>query len=128
MMNLFQADVNIDEENLIINGEKTYKYIKDKLNENSSALIAWTDEIGSHFDILFTYKPISPNWDLVQGGIRPYYLFVSIMRIGSFGFNTENSDKTADYIIDKFRMPISCRDTAEKLAELINGVIKEIKK
>lgn len=128
MINLFQADVDMDEENLIINGDKTYKFIKDKLNENGSVLIAWSDGIGTHLDILFTYNPVSPNWSLVQGGIRPYYLFVSVMKWSSFGFNTENSDKTAEYIMDKFQMPESIRDTAAKLAELINGVIKEIKK
>lgn len=127
MINLFQADVDMDGENLIINGDKTYKFIKDKLSENGSVLIAWTDEIGTHLDILFTYNPISPNWSLVQGGIRPSYLFVSIMKIGSFGFTIE-SNKTADYMLDKFQMPEILRDTATKLAELINGVIKEIKK
>ncbi len=125
-INLFQADVDMDEEKLIINGDKTYKYIKDKLIEKGSVLIAWSDEIGSHLDILFTYNPVSPNWSLVQGGIRPYYLFVSIMKIGSFGFTIE-SNKTADYMMDKFQMPEILRDTAAKLAELINGVIKEIK-
>lgn len=127
MINLFQADVDMDEENLIINGDKTYKFIKDKLNEKGSVLIAWTDEIGGHLDILFTYNPVSPNWSLVQGGIRPNYLFVSVMKIGSFGFTIE-SNKTADYMLDKFRMPEILRDTAAKLAELINGVIKEFKK
>lgn len=125
-INLFQADVDMDEEKLIINGDKTYKFIKDKVSENRSVLIAWGDGIGSHLDILFTYNPVSPNWSLVQGGIRPYYLFVSVMKYGSFGFTIEDN-KTADYIMDKFQMPESIRGTAAKLAELINGVIKEIK-
>ncbi len=62
MINLFQADVDMDEENLVINGDKTYKFIKDKLNEKGSVFIAWTDEIGNHFDILFTLNLDSPIW------------------------------------------------------------------
>lgn len=62
MINLFQADVDMDEENLVINGDKTYKFIKDKLNEKESVFIAWTDEIGNHFDILFTLNLDSPIW------------------------------------------------------------------
>lgn len=129
ILNMFQKDnIDMDEENLVINGDKTYKFIKENITEHGSVLISWTDEIGTHFDILFTYKPECLDWSSVQGGIKAYYLFVSIMRYSSFAFNTENSDKTADYILDKFQMPESVRPTAEKLAELINGVIKELNK
>ena len=39
MINLFQADVDMDEENLVINGDKTYKFIKDKLNEKGNNIL-----------------------------------------------------------------------------------------
>lgn len=111
-----------DEYGEIINGENTYKEIADILKKHGSVLIGWTDEIYTHYDILFLYKTQFYGTN-IQGGIKSNDLFITIMRKGAFGFKID-SKKTSEYIAEKLNL--SDDETAEKLAELINGVIERL--
>lgn len=122
--------MNHDEYNEIINGEDTYRTLAFDLQEFGRSMIGWTDEAGKHFDILFTYKvPFSGGH--VQHGLRPKDdLFVSVMRIGSCGFDTRNSSIDRfhpAYIGEKLNLG-GANTTTEKLSELINNVVEKLQK
>jgi hypothetical protein len=107
----------------IINDPLTYSGIAVALNEHGAVLIPWTDEMGTQYDILFTrpgtrWFVISPS--IVQGGIRNSDLFISIMRVGSFGFQM-GGESHVSYYEEKLHLPPGDR-TNLKLAELFNGV------
>lgn len=111
----------MDEYGEVINGEKTYKDIKLKLENGENVLIGWTDQIGSHYDILFSKPPIKTG--PIQFGLGiGIKVFVSIMFRGAFGFSKEGY-KSPGYISEKLHIPNY--ETAERLADLINGVIGE---
>ena len=117
-----------NEYGMIINGDVTYMCIAEQLMESGSILIGWTDEGDAHLNILFTYNikincP-NPEFVLMQGGITPYYLFVSVIGFSSFGFSIDEDDRAETYISEKLNISSLDRKTAEKLAELINGVTK----
>lgn len=111
-----------DEYGEIINGENTYKEIARVLNVVGTCLIGWTNELGSHYDILFVNKTVIFGKN-IQRGIKATDLFVSIMGIGAFGFKIENK-KYGDYIAEKLNL--GNYETVEKLAGLINGVIERL--
>lgn len=106
----------------VINGEKTYKEIAYKIKHGYSVIIGWTDEEYTHFDILFTLNVVKEG--TLQGGLRWNDLFVSIMRKGAFGFLTD-SKKDSGYIGEK--LGLGDNVTTEKLTELINGIIDNLK-
>lgn len=115
-----------DEYGTVQNDPKTYKGIVKLLKVYGSALIAWTDDEGTQFDILFTrfHAPFQLTGS-IQGGLRWNDLFVSIMRIGAFGFEIQkDTDTHAGYYEEKFGREMG--STSSKLAELINGVRKEL--
>ncbi len=112
-----------DEYSEITNSEETYLEIADLLKINHTVFIGWTDGDMTHFDILFTYRTM--GFGTHQGGVRPTDLFISIMRLGSFGFEIEHEDTDGGYYEEK----LSGRNlgsTRDKLAELINGVKKHL--
>lgn len=112
-------NLKIDESGEVINGEETYEAIAEELRSNA-VLVGWTDGTESHLDILFTYTALI--YGVVQGGVKRGYLFVSIMRRGSFGFDVSHKDTHAGYYEEKLgNMGAEC---SEKVAELINGVKK----
>lgn len=119
--------MNQDEYGEVINGERTYKDIAFHILNERSALIGWTDENGTHFDILFTALNVSvPRDNTIQGGVRSNDLFVSIMRKGAFGFEMAVTNTHPNYYAEK--LCVSGEETCTKLAELINGVKKAILK
>ena len=124
MTELFAMNYNVIEYGEIINGELTYKTIAEKLKSKGSLLIGWCDEEYSHYDILFLYQTDFAGTN-IQGGIRQTDLFISIMRKGAFGFEINNQQKSPEYIAEKLH--ISGTHTSKKIAELINGVIKEMR-
>ena len=113
-----------DKYNEIINGEATYIEIVDKLKKGQAVIIGWTDEEYTHLDILFTYNVYKEQGNILQRGLRGNELFVSIMSVGAFGFNINNSKKYPGYIGEKLRLP--GETTRKKLTGLINGIIKEL--
>ena len=113
-------EMNLSEYGEVLNGPLTYKFIAEALKFNGSILIGWTDDVYTHFDILFKYRTVFAGTN-IQGGIRSNDLFISIMRKGSFGFEVNGQKKSSGYIAEKLNLNNSV--TTEKLAELINGVI-----
>lgn len=117
--------MNMDAYGEITNGPMTFRLIADMLRSSSSVpcIIGWTDEQLTHYDILFTLSPFQAG--LLQGGMRgPGNLYVSIMRLGSFGFavRTQSPGRlTSGYVGEKLN--VSCKLTSQKLSELINGVM-----
>ena len=106
----------------IINSEETYEDIADILKKHGSVLIGWTDELYTHYDILFLYKTQFYGTN-IQGGIKSNDLFITIMRKGAFGFKID-SKKSSGYVAEKLNL--SDDETAEKLTKLINGVIERL--
>lgn len=116
--------MNKTEYDEIINGEDTYKEIANKLKTEKIVLVGWTDELATHYDFLFSlgaYKEIN---NPIQGGLRKTDLFVSIMRSGAFGFEINNRWKSPLYIGEKLFNDKEANETTEKIADLINGIIK----
>ena len=115
--------MDYDEYGEVINGVNTFVIIAETLNEHGHLLIGWTDEMSTHFDILFTDGSLFAGANH-QGGIKPNALFVSIMRLGAFGFK-KDMELHPSYISEK----LGCGGgvTTEKLAELINGIIAQLK-
>lgn len=105
----------------IINGSETYKEIAKKLID-SSVIVGWTDEEYTHLDLLFNYNTYKEG--MLQRGLRGNELYVSIMSIGAFGFDVKDKEIHKGYISEKLN--INGEPTITKLAELINGIIKEL--
>lgn len=116
-----------DEYGTIHNSPETYRWVADNLNTLGSILIAWTDEEGSQFDILFTKLklPIS-KLGPTNGGIRWNDLYVSIMRMGSFGFAIEKAPDTYPGYYEEKLTTGTLGSTGKKLAELLNGVRNQL--
>lgn len=109
----------------VVNSEQTYKHIAEVLETGKSVLIGWTDNEGTHFDILFSANTI--GFGHFQGGVKADDLFVSIMRAGAFGFETNALDTHSGYYQEKLGSKVS-GNTAVALSELINGVKKHFTK
>lgn len=116
--------MNYDTYGEVINGSETYRGIAEELRSNA-VIVGWTDGNGTHFDILFTLTALA--YGTFQGGLRPRTdLFVSIMRWGSFAFEVNEADTAPGYYEEKLSNRKLGEECAEKLAELINGVRKEL--
>lgn len=113
-----------DKYNEIINGSNTYKEIANKLKNGQAVITGWTDERSIHLDILFTYNIYREYGNYLQRGLRGNELFVSIMSIGAFGFDVNNNEKYPGYVREKLNL--TEEQICEKLANLINGIIKEL--
>ena len=114
--------MNKDEYGEIINGYNTITKIAEKLKQGQSVIIGWTDEEYTHLDLLFNYNTYKEG--MLQRGLRGNELCVSIMSIGAFGFDVKEREIHSGYISEKLN--IHAEPTMSKLAELINGIIKEL--
>lgn len=103
----------------VVNDPATYQEIASRLQDHP-VLVGWTDEAGTHFDILFAINV--EGYGTFQGGLKVTDLFVSIMRRGAFGFEIEHINTHTGYYDEKLGGGMG--STAERLAELINGVKK----
>lgn len=113
--------MNFNKYGEVINGEMTYKYIAKRLLQDESVGIGWTDELSTHFDIIFKLG-LDNKFGYFQRGIGTNDLYVSIIDWTSYAFNVGNI-KIGNYIQEKLRINNECGD---KLAELINGIISEL--
>lgn len=111
---------NYDE---IINDKDTYKEIVKQLKEHTDVLIGWTDGAYDHRDIFFSLGNTT-KYGNIQRGIKQTDLFVGIVDFSFFGFKTDDV-KHYSYILEKLRLDNN--DTNLKIAELINGIIEELK-
>lgn len=114
--------MNKDEYGEITNGYKTVTEIAEKLKQGQAVIIGWTDEEYTHLDLLFNYNTYKEG--MLQRGLRGNELYVSIMSIGAFGFDVKEREIHSGYILEKLN--IHAEPTMSKLAELINGIIKEL--
>ena len=114
--------MNKDKYGEIINGYNTVAEIASKLKDGQSVIIGWTDERYTHLDLLFNYRTHKSG--MLQRGLRGNELFVSIISIGSFGFDVSDRETHKGYISEKLN--ISGEPTIAKLAELINEIKKEL--
>lgn len=119
--------MNQDEYGTILNGHDTFQEIALALATDGVAFVPWTDELGTQFDILLVWKPVmcAPSSHLVQRGIRPNDLFVSIMSHSAFGFDLKESDTFAGYYGEKLKL--GSNESTDRLAELLNGVKAALK-
>lgn len=119
-----QTDSAFDGYGLVTSSEPAIDLVAELLIHQKTAFISWTDNLGTHFDLLFCLLPHEygnvPGVFKAQGGLRPDDLFVSIMRRGAFGFAITDDPSHASYIGEKLN--IGYGETAEALATLINGV------
>lgn len=116
----------VDNTNLVVNAEETYHFLGSLILQFGSCLISWTDGDSTQFDILFTMPMTGDGGRLLQGGIHPGYLYVSIMRLGAFAFEwRDRHESSRSYYAEKLlNDPDDQSVTSEKLAELLNGVRK----
>ena len=114
--------MNVDDYGEIVNGPYTYKGIASKLKEGESVIIGWTDEKYTHLDLSFNYKTYKEG--MLQRGLRGNELYVSVIGLGAFGFDVKEQEIHKGYISEKLN--IHGEPTVSKLAELINGIIKEL--
>ena len=113
-----------DEYGEVINHEETYDAIAEVLRAVGHLLIGWTDQEGTHFDILLVSGVPSYGTN-IQGGIHPARdLFVSIMRRGAFAFDTGNDDTHPGYYDEKLGGGLGT--SKEPLAELLNQVKRRL--
>jgi hypothetical protein len=114
----------------VLNRPETYKAIAVELWANGSTVIGWTDEQGSHHDVLFTLHP--RQWGHLQRGLRGWSdLFVSLMGSGAHGFDVNRGSHPLDpgYVAEKLRPYDSQRSlssTDKALTDLINGVLNAL--
>ena len=115
--------MNKDSYHEIINGPDTFIDIADYLKNGNACLIGWTDQKGTHLDVLINLGSIKHGQ--CQRGIRGNELFISVMGWGSFGFDVNHNQTMSQYVAEKlgFNSPM---ETTDKLAELINGIKKEL--
>ncbi len=112
-----------DEYGMVLNSRKTYEGLANRLWEFHSVVFAWTDQEGTQLDILMAHNP--PQFGSLQRGMRALTdLFVAVSHFGMFGFELNGSEKFAGYVGEKLNLGTNV--TTEKLAELINGVCREL--
>lgn len=116
---MFEPDK--DQYGEVVTSGNTYKAIASELVLNGSVVIGWTDGRGSHFDILFAMN-VTQHGVLSGGQTGSNSLFVSILRLGAFGFAINSDYKDVSYIAEKLSLN-SSSSTTVILTDLINGVI-----
>jgi len=118
--------MKMDEHNEVINHPDTYDAIVEWLRVQKSILIGWTDQQGSHFDVLFNLSPDGQG--NIQRGLHNsrYFLFVSVIGKGTFGFKIFDraGDLFPSYVAEK--LSLSENVTTEELTTLLNEVITRL--
>lgn len=111
---------DIDEYGEIINGPNTYEAIAAEIGSQTrnSVVIGWTDEEGSHLDVLFALRPT--QFGNLQRGYRGVTdLFVAVMGFGTAAFEC-GSQSHPGYYAGKLGLGDNITNT--KLAELIDNI------
>lgn len=112
-----------DEYGEVFNSEKTFTGLARLLENHVSVAIGWTDELGSHMDILLTISPAQAG-GLQRGLSAQTDLFVTIFGYGAFGFELKDDDLHPSYVGEKLNMGDNA--TTVKLTELIVEVRKRL--
>lgn len=117
-------NISQDEYGEVLNSERTFEGLGELIEKHGSVVIGWTDQQGSHLDILFTLMPIQAG-NLQRGMSALTDIFVSISHFGMHGFKIDDVDLDAGYVAEKLRLD-GVNVTSTAVAELINGVKKEL--
>lgn len=107
---------------LVINSDNTYKAIADTLRD-MPIVFAWTEQEGTHLDILMVYKPAQVGY-LQRGMSAQTDLFVAVSHFGMFGFEINADPKYSGYVAEKLGTGVNVATDA--LTDLINGVMLEL--
>jgi hypothetical protein len=121
---MIPVEIDQDEYLTVFNSENTYKCLVDRLKYSYPIIFAWTDQEGTQLDILLVYKPRQYG-NLQRGMHAATDLFVAVTGFGMFGFELNGIEKAPSYVGDKLGLG-GTNTTTEKLAELINGVCREL--
>lgn len=115
-MTIERHDVSYDDWREVMNSDQTYEEVARILRSGTPVVLGWTDGGGTHLDVLFAWR--ARQYGSLRGGLRAGTdLFVSVMRIGAFGFEAPgNGPSHVNYISSKLG------STTDALADLINGV------
>ena len=115
-----------DDYDEVTNSPETYNEIAQCVRM-TPVIVGWTDEDGSHYDLLFAYRP--GQFGNIGHGIPTVIisLFVGVIGVGCFAFSAEHHDTHPSYYAEKLGLTeIENSSTMVKLAELINGVRKAL--
>ena len=116
--------MNLDKDGLAINGLETTRTILHFLDRCDPVLLSWTDGEGARFDILIVRGSQYVQPAGFQGGIRGDETFVSILRLGAWGFKCSGAKILAPYVIDK--LGVRSPYTATMLADLLNSFVGRV--
>ncbi len=112
----------------VINDPETYAEIATELKAGRSIAFGWTDLRSSHLDLLFVLGPtIAGRLQSLHPSIQQScrLRFVSVMRRGCFALDISSPEGFhPDYLGEKLGVGGA---TAEALAELVAGVIEQLK-
>lgn len=118
------TSLTTDEYGEVLNSPETFKHLAETIRAKGSTVIGWTDQQGSHLDILLVARP--EQFGLLQRGLRGSTdLFVGIAGYGMHAFAIRAYDKLCPgYCAEKFGSQKNV--TWVKVAELIDGVADAI--
>lgn len=108
-----------DEYGEVLNSDRTYAWIAETVERSGSAIIGWTDGLGSHMDILFCLAPIQKG-GLQRGMSALTDLFVAVSHFGMHGFEIKDDFLHPGYVAEK--LGTGDNSTTAKLTDLITGV------
>ena len=121
--------IRTDKYSTVVNHHDTYKFLADQMkdrHDGGPVVFAWTDGHSTQLDILMVYRPM--QFGSLQRGMKSETdLFVAVSTFGMFGFEVNENWKAPGYVGEKLNLGGHNSTTAE-LSELINGVIKELRK
>lgn len=119
--------LDLDDDNVVINGEGTYQEVAGTLWWDKSAIFPWTDGEGTQLDVLMAFGP--QQHGELQGGMHAGTdVFVAIGRVGMFGFSVTDETRTPDYVAEKLNLHDFSPAAQKGMTRLINGVIKGLMK
>ena len=123
--NAIIGSIETEEFGEVINSERTYLAVSKMLRRYEHVIIAWTDQNGTHLDILLSlYVPRAGTG--FQGGIKRDDLYVSVMRKGAFAFRRDHlKDGTTHHAYLAEKLGMSPSVTTEKLIELLTGICNQ---
>lgn len=114
--------LDLDEDNIVVNGEGTFQEVSSTLWWDKSAVFPWTDGEGTQLDVLMAFGP--QQHGELQGGMNAGSdVFVAIGRVGMFGFTVTDEPRTPDYIAEKLNLQEFSPSVQKGMARLVNGVI-----
>ena len=125
-------NVDINEDNLVVNGKGTYENIAEYLYDFNTAIFGWTN-ISLYnkvpLTILINYAPAKICHSRLTKEVEKSNLFVSIIGFGAYGFNLSNKKLEPSYIADKLNIQqintpnVNYEDDLiTQVADLINNV------